>query len=372
MLRASIDIPALGMYTPSMTDSPALSSNAAKRLSKLGASKGGQARANVLTAEERQDIGRRAIAARWAKVGKTVTFEIKDAPELPTQKTEDSLPFSMLRGSLNIGNVQMECHVLNDLRRVLTQREIVRVLTAGDDGAGRDSGNLQAYLQSKVFADNPLDLGAMIQFKVPGTQYLGNGFEATLLIEICERYLEARNAGILRGKQKDLAKQAEIIMRACAKVGIIALIDEATGYQKMRAKQSLQLKLQAFIAEDMQDWARMFQPEFWLELARPEGVHYSPRSRPLRWGKYIMAFVYDAIDQDVGNTLRELNPGPHYKQNHHQWLEKFGRQTVHDHLERVITVMKLCNDMKDFKKKFERLFSKSPFQENFAFMEDEG
>jgi hypothetical protein len=176
----------------------------------------------------------------------------------------------------------------------------------------------------------------------------------------------------LRGKQKDLAKQAEIIMRACAKVGIIALIDEATGYQKMRAKQSLQLKLQAFIAEDMQDWARMFQPEFWLELARLEGVHYSPRSRPLRWGKYIMAFVYDAIDQDVGNTLRELNPGPHYKQNHHQWLEKFGRQTVHDHLERVITVMKLCNDMKDFKKKFERVFSKSPFQENFAFMEDEG
>ena len=51
----------------------------------------------------------------------------------------------------------------------------------------------------------------------------------------------------------------------------------------------------------------MFPTEFWLELARLEGIRYSPRSRPLRWGKYIMAFVYDAVDSDVGNTLRELN-----------------------------------------------------------------
>ncbi len=352
-----------------------LTSEAARRLSKRGAAKGGLARANTLTPEERRDIARRAVAARWAKAGKPVSFEVQNDPQLDTitSKPPDGIPFSMLKGSLKIGNVELECHVLNDLRRVLTQREIVRALTsgtAGKDNAGRDSGNLQGYLQSKVFAANPLDLGAMIQFKVPGTQYLGNGFEATLLIEICERYLEARAADILRGKQKDLAKQAEIIMRACAKVGIIALIDEATGYQKLRAKQSLQLKLQAFIAEDMQDWARMFPTEFWLELARLEGIHYSPRSRPLRWGKYIMAFVYDAVDQDVGNTLRELNPDPHYKRNHHQWLERFGRQAVHDHLQRVIAVMKLCTDMKDFKKKFERVFNKSPLQEDFAFMQD--
>jgi hypothetical protein len=66
-----------------------------------------------------------------------------------------------------------------------------------------------------------------------------------------------------------LAAQAEIILRACAKVGIIALIDEATGFEKMRKRRDLQLKLQAFIAEDMQEWARMFPEGFWLELARP-------------------------------------------------------------------------------------------------------
>ena len=86
---------------------------------------------------------------------------------------------------------------------------------------------------------------------------------------------------------------------------------------------------------------------------------------------FLMAFVYDAIDQDIGNTLRELNPGPHYKRNHHQWLETFGRQTVNDHVQRVIAVMKLCNDMKDFRAKFERVFNKGPFQESFIFMQED-
>ena len=113
----------------------------------------------------------------------------------------------------------------NDLRRVLTQREMVRVLSP----AGRESGGLMHYLQAKAFADKPLDLGAVIPFRVPGTQYVANGYEATTLIEICERYMEARDAGMLRGAQKKLAVQAEIVIRSCAKVGIIALIDEATG-----------------------------------------------------------------------------------------------------------------------------------------------
>ena len=97
-------------------------------------------------------------------------------------------------------------------------------------------------------------------------------------------------------------------MRACAKTGIIALIDEATGFQKVRAQHALQLKLQAFIADELQDWARMFPDEFWYELARLEGVKYSPRHRPLRWGRYIMMFVYDAVDEEVGKVLREKNP----------------------------------------------------------------
>lgn len=337
-------------------------SEAGKELGRLGASKGGRARANILTSEERKDIARRAVMARWQKAGKLKTAEGPSTEEVqaPIAKKPDDLPYSMFRGTLSLGNMEVECHVLSDLRRVFTQREIVRVLSRG-----RESGNLGRYLQRNPLFDNKLQSGPTFQFKVPGGPTIATGYEATSLIEICETYLKAKDAGLLKRSQLKLAKQAEIIVRSCAKVGIIALIDEATGYQKVRAERDLQVKLQAFIADELQEWAKMFPDEFWFELARLEGVHYSPRSRPLRWGRYIMMFVYDAIDADVGRELRKKNPNPHFLQNHHQWLKKFGRDKVNNQLQRVITIMKLCNGMDDFRQKFAKVFRKSPIQISF-------
>jgi hypothetical protein len=140
-----------------------------------------------------------------------------------------------------------------------------------------------------------------------------------------------------------------------------------TGYDKFKKKQEYQLKLQAFIADELQDWARMFPDAFWYELARLEGIHYSPRSRPLRWGKYVMMFVYDAVDGDIGKELRKKNPDPHFLQNHHQWLNKFGREKVHDQITSVVTIMKLCDNMDDFRQKFAKLFKKSSPQMEFTF-----
>jgi hypothetical protein len=204
--------------------------------------------------------------------------------------------------------------------------------------------------------------GRTIQFRVPGNPQVATGYEAELLVEICDLYLQARDEGLLRPSQAKLADMAEIIVRACAKVGIVALVDEATGYQKVRAKQALQLKLQAFIADEIGEWAQMFPTEFWVELARLEGIQYSPRYRPLRWGKYVMLFVYDAVDPDVGRELRRKNPNPQHGQNHHQWLEKLGRERVNNQIQQVIAVMRLCDDMADFKRKFARVFQKSPLQ----------
>jgi hypothetical protein len=334
-----------------------LNSESAKELSKLGASKGGRARASVLTASERKEIARKAVNARWQKY-KGETFP-PDPPK--SASTDDATPFSMFRGTLQIGDQKLECHVLNDERRVFTQREVVKGISGG-----RDSGNLTAYLERNPLYSNQFSAGATISFRIPGIPGIATGYEATLLIEICELYLDARRQKLLKPSQQKLASQSEVIMAACAKVGIIALIDEATGFQQVRKKKALQIKLQAFIAEDMQEWARMFPPDFWFELARLEGIHYSPRNRPLRWGKYIMAFVYDAIDKDMGKALRVINPDPSKGKNDHQCLTDFGRAQVHDQIQKVVTIMKLCSDMKDFREKFDRVFKKTALQMSFT------
>lgn len=340
----------------------------AKALSDLGASKGGKARASVLTPEERSEIASNAVKARWAKVkglpiaeiGKVLEDEEKASKE--EVSSEPSLPISLFQGTLEMANISFPVHVLNNGKRVIAQREVVGLLT------GNVKGGLDRYFRAsnlanfvpKRFLGKSLDQ-ATIQFKV-GSR-LAYGYEATDLVDICDMYLRARDAGKLLQSQKKLAIQAEIIIRASAKVGIIALIDEATGYQKVRAKNALRLKLQAYIAEELQEWAKQFPDEFFYELARLENVSYSPRNRPLRWGKYIMTFVYRAIDKDVAKELKNRNPNPHYKQNLHQWLEKYGREQLNAQIYQVLGIMKTCKTMDDFRAKFKSIFQKDPFEQ---------
>lgn len=332
-------------------------SDAGRALSKRGASKGGRARASVLTPTERSEIARRASRVRWDKEHEeTGDGSPPSKPPVLAQANggEPEMPYSMFPGTLSIGDVTFECHVLSDGKRVLTAQEVVRVLT----GVITKPGSLSRYLERLPTYREEMLAGRTVNFMIPQRPQPAYGYEAELLIEICEMYLAARDRGMLKRSQDHLAKTAEIVVRACAKVGIIALIDEATGYQAVREKNALQLKLQAFIADDLQEWAKMFPDEFWYELARLEGVRHSPRHRPIRWGRYVMAFVYDAIDKDVGQELRKINPGPRHRRNHHQWLREFGRERVHRQIGGVIAVMKLCDDMAEFKRKFKKVFDK--------------
>ena len=230
-------------------------------MSALGSSKGGKARANTMTPEERSEVARNAVRARWAKVGKLkeVDPQIKPPTAVPATPVQEGeiLPFSMFPGNLHIGNMEVECHVLNDGRRVFTQRAIVGVLTGG-----RKSGDLKVYLSSNPLIGKAFLVDDAIRFRIPGINTVAYGSEAMRLIEICEKYLQAYDEGKLKKNQIKLAVQSQIIIRACAKIGIIALVDEATGYQQFREKRALQLKLQAFIAEELQDWARMFRLNF--------------------------------------------------------------------------------------------------------------
>ena len=205
-------------------------------------------------------------------------------------------------GTVEIGEMTIECHVLNDGRRVLSSGGVVRALR----GTTSKPASLNRYLERLETYEPGMIDGRMINFRIPGTPTVAQGYEATLLIEICDLYLKARDLKLLKSGQAQLAKMAEIIVRSCAKVGIEALVDEATGYQQVRERRALQIKLQAFIADEMQEWVATFPEEFWQELARLEGIRYSPRNRPLRWGKYVMRFVYDSIDPDLGKRLRRL------------------------------------------------------------------
>ena len=344
---------------------------AAKELSRRGARKGGKARAATLTEDERRVIASKAAKARWAKEKGEPIPESDDSqpPEIIGPPDAGILPqerVSHFQGELRFGSLSIPCHVLDDGSRVIAQREVVKALSGRENSGGRIGSLIGINALAPHISEDDVT-SKVIRFRLsgPGHQMLAYGYEATLLVEICEAFLKARDDHSLTGAQLKVAHRADIVLRACAKVGIIALIDEATGYQAVRQRNALQLKLQAFISDEIQEWAKLFPDDFWHELARLEHTRYSPRNRPLRWGKYVMAFVYDAVDEDVGNELRKLNPNPHFGNNHHQWLKTYGRERVRDHINRVIGVMKTCHDMNDFNRVFGYVFRKQPMQMSF-------
>lgn len=328
-------------------------SKAAQALSKRGASKGGRARASVLTDDERRDIAQKAGRTRWAKEGKGIAAPAEPSViSPPASPLEVELPFSAFPGTLPVGNIELECHVLNDSRRVLTAREVVRALR----GTRSNPPSVQRYFDALPAYRKGMFDDRIMHFRIPGLPQVAMGLEATVLIDMCDMYITANENGSLKPNQQGLADMSWVIMRACSKVGIEALIDEATGYQEVRAKRALQVKLQAFIADDMQTWVKTFPDEFWEELARLEGIRYQARHRPLRWGGYVMKFIYNAIDPDVAAELKKRNPSPHYKSNLHQLLRDFGKDKLHQQLGGVIAIMRECEDMGEFRARFEKVF----------------
>ena len=102
----------------------------------------------------------------------------------------------------------------------------------------------------------------MIEFYRPGVSASNTttrGISAESFIEICQAYVSAFESNALTtDRQKEIAIKAAMFLAACAKVGLIAMIDEATGYQYERAGDALQIKLKLFLAEEMRKWEKNF------------------------------------------------------------------------------------------------------------------
>jgi hypothetical protein len=155
---------------------------------------------------------------------------------------------------------------------VLSQADFLQALGRHRKANVRNEGGeeqIPPILQGKAI--NPfiskeiLAKSRPIKFRTP-TGSMASGYRADLLPDVCEVYLKARDAGVLPHNQQHVAKQAEILIRGLANVGIIALVDEATGYQDLRARDALSKFLEAFVAKELRKWVRTFPIEYYKEL----------------------------------------------------------------------------------------------------------
>lgn len=328
----------------------------------IGRAKGGIARDKVLSEAKKQEIAKKGAEARW----------------------DDSVEIAKRSGTLAIGDIEIPCAVLDDGTRVLSERAITKAfggkrggshwkrLKENPDGAYLpiflSAGNIQTFI-NKDLADA---LGRRRIYRSKKGGAAAYGIEASLLPKICDVYLRMRDTPkALSSSQVPLSVQADIIMRGLAHVGIVALVDEATGHIEEKRKDEYRELFQEFIRQQVREYEKEFPKQFTDNLYRFYGLAPgSPGKHPQFFGKLTRRYIYEPLANSKGAILEmldEKNPvvtakgGRKYKM--FQFLtDSIGLPMFRAHLWQVVGIMNAARSKAEFDKSFSRAFPKSGSQ----------
>jgi hypothetical protein len=246
---------------------------------------------------------------------------------------------------IRIGEIDIPCYVLENEKRVITQRGLLKALGMSVGSSGNRGGDrLVKFLGQSRFNDyvsNELRMMTSYPIKFRASQGGGIafGYEATILVDICDLVIQAKKDGKLLKMQEHIADRAELLIRAFAKTGIIALVDEATGFQVVRERDALKKFLEKFLQEERGKWVRTFPPEFFEAIFKMKGWTWKEANggkTPRVVGHYINNFVYSRLAPKVLDELRVRNPKDdkgNRKGKHPQWINPdFGHPKLKEHL----------------------------------------
>jgi hypothetical protein len=272
---------------------------------------------------------------------------------------------------MRIGGIEIPCAVLADGQRVLTQQGFLGALgrarsakggqgaTSELDGGGVDK--LPAFMAAdnlKPFVPSDLVASTMpVAFRtLSGSKAFG--FPAELLPTVCDVYLAARQAKKLHPTQEKVAERAEILVRGLARVGIRALIDEATGFQFERPRKDLEEYLEKFLSENLRRWVRTFPSDYFKHLCRLRGVELREDMRlPRYFGLLTNNMIYRRV---APGLLRKLKDRKHERgapsNKLHSWLsEDIGVREILVHLGVVVGLMKINTNYDAFVAQLDRV-----------------
>lgn len=329
-------------------------------------SKGGTARAKRLSQDERREIARNAAKARWAKIA-----------------DPDRLPAATHQAPLQIGAVTVDAYRLDDGRRMISKSAMASAL-----GLQSKGGN--AFLRSMTRPAIREQISADVWCAIEKPQHFRrepkdsgpkglvvDGYEGTVLIDICEVLIDAGKSGKLVSSQEFLAKNAEIIVRSAAKLGIVGLIDEAVGF-KDKAKDEYRNLFQQFIREEWAQWDAEFPDQFADMLYGLYGIRrFDPTStkHPRFFAKFVRKFIYHPLANSHGKILEMLdeknpvvyaNGGRRYKL--FQFLsEEVGMKAIRAHLWQVVGIGNASSNIRQFERNFYRAFPEAvPLGQNYT------
>jgi hypothetical protein len=289
--------------------------------------------------------------------------------------SKEKMPKAIHEGTIEIGDKKLGCAVLNDGTRIISRSAIFRAF--GRTRRGRAKGeirvlNVPAFLDAKnlqPFVGEDL-IGVLKQIDyIDKKGKEDSGYDALILPMLCKVYLDARatkspetGRSILTKSQEPLARASEILLLGLSNIGIIALVDEATGYQYERERDELQQILKAYISEELLKWTKTFPDVYYKEIFRLNGWDFTVQNikkRPGVVGKWTNKIIYEQLPKGVLTELKKntpKSPAGNYTARFFQSLTSdIGNPHLQNQLNSVITLMQVSDNWKHFIQQFNKL-----------------
>lgn len=330
-------------------------SKAAKALSLLGASKGGDARAKSLSPEERSRIAREAVEKRWERAGK-----LRPASERRVLKATHTGSFKDEFG------IDVDCYVLNDERKtaVISQRGMAEALGMGKSGGSR----LPSFLQGKTISryvghelKEKLSKPLVFQATPPGTGTLSatvHGFDVTILIDLCKAIMAAETDGSLLRSQANIAKQAHVIVNASAKAGIQGLVYALSGYDA--TKEEVVAAFKFFVQEEAREYEREFPNQLYEEWYRLYQLPKPERNKPWKFMHLTVDHVYRPLAKSSGKILSLTRESRAKSDKRHkklfQFLTEIGVKALRTQLGQLLGIARISRTKEEYESHFKTLF----------------
>ncbi len=288
----------------------------------------GYARANALTADRRREIAMLGVKAR----------------------TEAKLPKATHQGILRIMGKELPCVVLDDGRRLLTQTSVFEAFDRprrGKKNKTAESINVPSVIEANnlrlFITDEILERTQLIEY-VSNNNSILKGYSAEIIPTVCKIYLSGRKKGILTPSQERIADLSEVLINALSEVGIIGLVDEATGYQSIRPRDALEAYLNKILSKELVAWCKRFPDLYYENIYKIRGwpKFTNSKNKFSCVGQYTNDLIYSRIGEDVLKELKERTPDTS-KTKMHQWLSvDTGHPLLSKHMSEIITLQKVA------------------------------
>ena len=270
-------------------------------------------------------------------------------------------------GVMDLLGTNVEVAVLADDRRVISQKGVFNALGRQQRGNSRaaglpafmDAGYLQPFITDAL--REKLELIPYIS-KTGVTLY---GYDASILPDICWLYIQAgiNSPTKLTPAQQVTAQKAIALNKALSELGIITLIDEATGHDKKRDKSALQDMLAKMVAKNIREWTKTFDDHYYEQLCRLRKVPYPNEKHvyPSFLGHDTNNIIYDRLTPGIRQKLKEEQKRHKRKGKMHQFLTgDVGYPVLIKRVTEIATLMERYDDWGEFIKMLDERFPVQP------------